>query len=323
MIRPALFLTFLTFLTFVAPLFGAESEVPRSEVSGIELPLPEVPVSKPAKGRYTGKSKWTMYYIADVKAPAKTGSGKGETVELLDGSKVKYWWGKSDSSKIRMEATASIVEENGEQQTITRVGPGQWQAIPAEHFAKGNRQNMLFPWVHLAADQSIYRFGSRVYCKLADGQVTPDGKVHDGFFWIADTGGRIKGSLRFDLFVGRSNMYMEMMNRDRHPAPEVVIDPLPTAPKEMDPKTSAGVRKILAGLGYDPDPPKKDAKPGSPTYLNALRAFQEKHPKIPQLEHGSIFGATTVWYLSHAALAIQKAEAEAKKAQDAKSESKP
>ena len=161
-----------------------ESEPPskRSPDSGIELPLPEMPPTGTQKGPYQGKAKWTMYYVADVKAPAKKGDGSGTTVELLDGSKVKYWWSASDMKKMEMEATASVVTEDGEVMTITRMGRGRWQAIPAEHFAKGNRENMLYPWVHLAADQSIYRYGTRVYCELAAGKVTPDGRIHDGYY---------------------------------------------------------------------------------------------------------------------------------------------
>jgi 3D (Asp-Asp-Asp) domain-containing protein len=286
-------------------------EATRSPDSGIELPLPEVPVSETVNSPYKGKAKWTMYYVVDVKAPAKTGAGTGKTVELLDGSKVKYFWSKSEISKMRMEATALIVDIDGSQQPITRVGPGRWQAIPADHYSKGNRGNMLYPWVHVAADQSIYRYGSRVYCKAADGKVTADGKIHDGYFWVADTGGRIKGKLRFDLFVGRSNVYMEMMNRSRNPSPEVVIDRLPDPPKGMDPKTKEGTRRIFKGLGYSPDEAEANEsnnnhQGGGLTYSTALRDFQEKHHRIPHVEYGNTRGAVTLWYLTHAALAVQK-----------------
>ena len=306
----------LTAVILAGTLSSLRAESVRAPDSGIELPLPEVPAPENAKSPYKGKAKWTMYYMVDVKAPAKTGPGTAKTVELLDGSKVKYYWSRSDLTKMRMEATAMVVDLDGKEQAITRVGPGRWEAIPAGHFSKGNRDNMLFPWVHVAADQSIYRYGSRVYCKEADGKLTPDGKVHDGFFWIADTGGRIKGKLRFDLFVGRSNIYLEMMNRDRHANPEVLITRLPTPPKGMDPKTREGTRKILTGLGYTPDEPKKqtdgDQKAAAPTYEMALRDFQEKHVKIPPVEYGNTRGAVTLWYLTQAALAVQKAETNAK-----------
>jgi hypothetical protein len=152
---PLLSASALVALGVVSAKGGAEAT--RSLDSGIELPLPEPPVAETVKSPFKGKAKWTMYYVVDVKAPAKTGSGTGKTVELLDGSKVNYFWSKSEISKMRMEATALIVDIDGSQQPITRVGPGRWQAIPADHYSKGNRGNMLYPWVHVAADQSIYR----------------------------------------------------------------------------------------------------------------------------------------------------------------------
>lgn len=68
-------------------------------------------------------------------------------------------------------------------------------------YGKGNKSNGLEPFVSVAADQSIYKFGTIIYVPSAKGLALPNGKVHDGYFRVDDVGGAIKGQ-HFDFFLG-------------------------------------------------------------------------------------------------------------------------
>lgn len=68
-------------------------------------------------------------------------------------------------------------------------------------YGKGNKSNPLEPFVSVAADQKIYKFGTWIYIPSAKGLALPSGKVHDGFFRVDDVGGAIKGN-HLDFFTG-------------------------------------------------------------------------------------------------------------------------
>lgn len=67
-------------------------------------------------------------------------------------------------------------------------------------YGKGNKNNALEPFVSIAADQSIYPFGTVIYVPQALGVKLPDGSLHKGFFKVADVGGAIKGN-HIDVFT--------------------------------------------------------------------------------------------------------------------------
>jgi len=63
---------------------------------------------------------------------------------------------------------------------------------------------ILSPYRTLAADLTIYALGTVVYIPQARGAVIDTGKrkiIHDGYFYIADKGGAIKGQ-HVDVFIG-------------------------------------------------------------------------------------------------------------------------
>jgi 3D (Asp-Asp-Asp) domain-containing protein len=68
-------------------------------------------------------------------------------------------------------------------------------------YGKGNRGNALEPFVSVAADQSRFPFGTKIYVPAAKGLKLPGGKRHDGFFVVADVGSAIKGN-HLDFFTG-------------------------------------------------------------------------------------------------------------------------
>jgi 3D (Asp-Asp-Asp) domain-containing protein len=69
----------------------------------------------------------------------------------------------------------------------------------------GVKNFILSPYRTLAVDPAVIPYGSVVYIDAARGQrfTTPDGvsRVHDGYFFAADTGGLIRGR-HVDVYIG-------------------------------------------------------------------------------------------------------------------------
>ena len=68
-------------------------------------------------------------------------------------------------------------------------------------FGDGTDGYVLVPYRTIAANPSFLKAGTVMYIPSALGQQLPDGTKHDGYFFIADTGGEIKGN-HIDVFQG-------------------------------------------------------------------------------------------------------------------------
>ena len=62
----------------------------------------------------------------------------------------------------------------------------------------------LEPYYSVAADLSIYNLGDVIYMPILKGVKLPNGKIHDGYVIVRDSGQKIKGRGRFDFFTGFS-----------------------------------------------------------------------------------------------------------------------
>jgi uncharacterized lipoprotein YajG len=82
--------------------------------------------------------------------------------------------------------------------------------------------------------------------------------------------------------------------------------PVPAAPKGLDPRTDDGVAAILRGKDF-----LKEEVPPEDKYkiLDALVLFQQANPHIPIAEYGNPRAATTLWFLTQAALEVSAAKA--------------
>ena len=207
-----------------------------------------------------------------------------------------------DLRKANLEGTVSGVGSDGKRYVTNIVKLGLWEDLKDGWEGQGNRSNPLVTYRSVAADQSRHRYGSRLYVPEVVGFTPPGWKEpHDGFLWVADTGGGIKGNMRFDLFVGKESTYKFVMKlesdkgRWRIPAE---VESLPSAPSAYSAKTAAGRKKTLEKLGL--------LKDGNA--VAALTAFQKQHKHIPPAEYGSARGAVTLWYLTQAALKVSKGE---------------
>ena len=61
------------------------------------------------------------------------------------------------------------------------------------------------PFESIAADQSRFKFGQKIYIPSAVGTELPNGKIHNGIFIVSDVGGLIKGN-HIDVFIGSAKV---------------------------------------------------------------------------------------------------------------------
>jgi 3D (Asp-Asp-Asp) domain-containing protein len=302
---------FFAFLLLIGiiPLLGEDA--PQVNPANLPANLP------PKDGKFGGAGKWTMYYIHEVETVEKE-RGVSHTVELLTGERVTVNMTPASSRTAKVEAAAAMTDKSGNRRVGALIG-NVWHELPEGAFGLGNRKNPLVPWVHVAADQSLYPFGSRVFVPAAIGYTTPEGKVLDGYFWVGDTGSAIKGNLRFDLFVGPDGVYRDMMERGKmwKWKPDTYVEKPPKVPAEISPTTAEGMHELLMRTGDLAAPGVPGFTPHAfmsipPEMVAALTSFQKKYPDIPSAEYGNPMGATTIWFLTQAAADLAKKDAAAK-----------
>jgi 3D (Asp-Asp-Asp) domain-containing protein len=258
-----------------------------------------------------GTGHWTLYHIAELEEDEPPGAYPAGTVIMLDGSKIPYRVTSAEDRKIEMQATAQAYTPELQRVAVfARVKKGLWQELPEGTYGWGNRENYKSPFRIVAADQTQHRFGSRVFRPDLVDYVTPDGMKHDGYFWVGDTGGRIKGRLRFDLFAGGEKAYAQAM-QDGLGKKDIYceVDRLPDTPKGWDPRSTSGITRILEALGWNIESgassmrAQKTNQHSGQSFAQSLREFQEQHPQIPRAEYSTTRGAVTLWFLTQAALA--------------------
>ena len=253
---------------------------------------------------------FTLYYVAEVKPAASGTAGK---VQTTDGKWETYRLSPKDNKSANIEGTVAIKEPDGSTTVVSFAKVGEWSDLPKGWKGRGNRMNPLTPYRMVAADQKHHPYGSRIFISDVKDFKTPEGEVLDGYFWVADVGGGIKGKNRFDIFVGTSSAYLEIMEQPdgggKWTAP-IKVENLPTISGEFNPKTDSGVKRILEGLDYEPDAQKAGTdtsvrKEEGWTMEEMLTDFQRQHPAIPEPEYGSRRGAITLWFLTQAAIALE------------------
>jgi hypothetical protein len=69
-------------------------------------------------------------------------------------------------------------------------------------YGRGPQNVCLEPFHTVAADLNHHAIGDVIYVPELKGKKLPNGEIHDGFFIVRDTGGRIVGQDRFDFYTG-------------------------------------------------------------------------------------------------------------------------
>jgi len=267
-------------------------------------PPPPSPAPKPKILEAIGVAKpsqvniqWTAYYITSAKL-ADPGKGRTVTYTDLSGKTRKIQVTEECYNQSEVEAAAVGVDKNGVEHFAYRVSPGVWKELPKGCSGMGNKLNALVPLVHVAADQRKFPFGSMVFCPIAVGVKLGTGEPMDGYFWVSDVGSAVTGN-HFDLFVGDETTYKDFTSRDTKPTYPTTIYRLPAPPKDMDPRTDEGLAAVLRSQGFlnDDTVPLEKYK-----ILEALLVFQQGNSEIPVAEYGNPRAATTLWFLTQAAL---------------------
>ncbi len=271
---------------------GSEKRLTFPEIAGVDSPV-ETDIL------------WTAYYIAPV---TRDDPEKGRTLTFTDlaEKKIRYTVTGKSFRRAEMEAVAVGIDKEGKTRFGYRVDEGVWRELPEGSMGMGNKVNALVPLVHVAADQSTYPYGSLVHVPEAVDREFGDGKKMTGYFWIADTGGRIEGD-HFDLFVGREEVYSGFLDTVKHQHHQTKIYPLPRVEKSWDPRNHAGLTRVLISTGHLDAPPDSE-KVKDETLREALVAFQKDQPFIPSAEYGDPDAATTLWFLTQAAVKARSAE---------------
>jgi 3D (Asp-Asp-Asp) domain-containing protein len=264
------------------------SPLPTEQIRGVAKPLDR-------------NILWTAYYITPVERAEKS-DGKSVNYTNQEGKRIRFTMTSGSFKRAEMEGVAVGLDKQGNPHFAYRVEQGEWKELEGDGMGMGNRMNPLSPFRHIAADQSLYPYGSLVHVKAAETAKIGDTSL-DGFFWVADTGGMIKND-HFDLFVGKEELYSEFLHHEkRQEKYQTKIYPLPKFPEGINPKTKSGLVKILRSRGHlaatttEGDPSQEELKA-------ALIAFQEKISYIPKTEHGIASAAVTLWFLTQAALEL-------------------
>ena len=198
-----------------------------------------------------GTGHFTVYYKPVVEG-SEGGGGIKVEIETVDGEKRTRFISRPTSRLAEMQGSVLARTKDGQLSSFTRVGKGIWRELGPGWWGWGNRENPLYPFRIVAADQTKHRYGSKIYVEALDGFPLPDNTKHDGYFWIGDTGGRIKGHLRFDIFVGAEEGYQHMLkeHKGKQDVP-VILYPIPSSPKGLSIYENDGVKKVLEGLGVE------------------------------------------------------------------------
>ncbi len=254
-----------------------------------------------------GTGDWTLYYIAEASSDVVK-SGGNVAVITRDGEKLRYQVAPAELRKATVEGTAAGVDpKTGAWIVSNIVATGVWEDLPEGWEGKGNRANPLATYRSVAADQKHHPFGSRIYAETLKGW-TPPGfeEPHDGFLWVSDVGGAIKGWMRFDLFVGKQSTYDFVRAEDKGEGQwhvPIEIEHMPHVPKGYELRTYAGVHKILHGVGII-----ENEEMVIDEVEDSIAKFQKLHKHIPKSEYDDTRGAITQWYLTQAALKVSKGE---------------
>jgi len=262
---------------------------PASTPSPTPTPTPTPPPTEGLSAQAV-QALWTAYHPQ----PIEEGSG-GSTlrIKLRNGKTRTISISAKEARQARMESVIKLTDgESGSPIYAYHTTNGPWKQVPKGAKGVGNRSNPLVPYRHVAADNRQFRYGSLVYLAEADGVSLGDGPIMDGYFWIADAGGAVKGA-HFDLFVGSPDayrMFKESTLTGRH---ETKIWRLPDARSGFDPRQPGELAALLVEAGYLHEDHRED-----PLAVRlALRHWQQENTYIPKAEYGDPTGAITLWFL--------------------------
>lgn len=162
--------------------------------------------------------KPTVYFkpISSRDSYNQCSDSKKQTLKIVDEEEGETYNRKFCPNFIadfKLQGTATVIL-NDTKRVINVGHGGSVQLVPKGvcPFGYGVANLCLIPYVTIAADLgSPYNAKDVIFVKAIRGTIVPDpfdsskDWTHDGYLVIADTGGSINGSNRFDFYVGTAN----------------------------------------------------------------------------------------------------------------------
>lgn len=153
----------------------------------------------------------TMYYIAnESKTPCEgryagieyNGSEISEVLSI-DGELIAKVCTRF-FKVLSMEGTGILSDRGQGDLTVNWAGNYRFKVMDKCVYGEGVDNLCLIPYHTIAADLTVYPVGTVIYIPRVDGLKLPNGKIHNGYFLVRDTGGAFRGigAKRVDLFVG-------------------------------------------------------------------------------------------------------------------------
>lgn len=174
-----------------------------------QTPLPDVSPTTyyvadeektPCKGRY-GRNTYNGDEVSDVINP------NGEIIAEVCTRFFKV---------LSMEGTGRLRDRGQGKVTVNWAGNYTFRKMDKCVFGEGVEKDLcLIPYHTIAADLNAHRLNSVVFIPKAKGLMLPDGRIHNGFFLVRDTGGAFRdvGFNRIDLFVGNETDQNNVFSR--------------------------------------------------------------------------------------------------------------
>ena len=149
----------------------------------------------------------TFYHLNEQ--PDNDARQRRITVKLLSGKRTYAW----ASNKTLINGVVRLNKKNGGH-LISYRSRLFWEEMDTEKYPYGKccRGDAVVPYRTVAADPQTYPYGTRLYIPMFDQLTMPDGSVHDGYFVVVDTGGKIRGH-HLDLAVRSDADYRELARK--------------------------------------------------------------------------------------------------------------
>ena len=157
----------------------------------------------------------TTYYIADEAKTSCKGKYlgvvyKGDEVSdvLTPGGELIAKVCTRFFKVLSMEGTGRLKDRGQGTVTVNWAGNYRFREMNKCVFGEGVELDLcLIPFHTIAADLESHELNSVVFIPKAKGIMLPDGRIHNGYFLVRDTGGafRGRGFNRIDLFVGNQH----------------------------------------------------------------------------------------------------------------------
>jgi len=153
----------------------------------------------------------TMYYIANESKTACDGRYNGNDFDGSEVSEILTPEGDLIAKVctrffkvLSMEGTGILSDRGQGEQTVNWAGDYRFKVMDKCIYGEGVENLCLIPYHTIAADLTVYPVNTLIYIPRAEGLKLPNGKIHNGYFVVRDTGGAFRGigPKRVDLFVG-------------------------------------------------------------------------------------------------------------------------